>query len=136
MKTPNRQLRSGFLLLEMVLALAIFAAATTGFVVALHRMAEAASLSQSETRVTRILESAMNEAMSLPMLEPGENRYEIEGEKIEIWTVIELMEDLETEEGSILKEMYRIEVTARWYENGVWEERKAETWRYGLMYQS
>lgn len=136
MMTVRQATKRGFLLLEMVLALAIFAMATTGFVVALHRMSQAASMSQNEARVSRILDSAMSEAMSVPMLEPGETRYEIGNTGIEVLTLVEQLDELETDDGAVLQEMFRIKVIARWYENGAWEERVAETWRYGLMYQS
>ena len=43
-----------------------------GFAVALHRMAAAASLAQNELRITRILDSALDETLSLPVLEEGE----------------------------------------------------------------
>ena len=56
----------GFLLLEMVLALAVFGIAATGFAVALHRMSDVAALAQSELRITRILDSALHETISLP----------------------------------------------------------------------
>ncbi len=127
--------RNGFLLLEMVLALAVFGMAATGFVVALHRMSAAASLSQSELRITRILDSALDETISLPVLEAGVTSYTQENTGFEIITEISLLEDLENEQGEMLQEMYRIEVTARWYENREWQERKVETWRYGRMYQ-
>ena len=42
---------------------------------------------------------------------------------------------MENEDGQILQEMYRIEVKARWFENGDWQDRTVETWRYGRMYQ-
>ncbi|NQW99579.1 type II secretion system protein, partial [bacterium] len=63
--------KRGFLLLEMVLALAVFGIAATGFAVALHRMAAVAGLAQSELRITRILDSALDETLSLPVLEEG-----------------------------------------------------------------
>jgi hypothetical protein len=31
--------------------------------------------------------------------------------------------------------MYSIEVEATWFENGQWQKRSADTWRYGRMYQ-
>ena len=54
---------------------------------------------------------------------------------IELDTTIELIEDLENEEGQLLQEMYRIEIAASWYANGEWQDRTVETWRYGRMYQ-
>ena len=71
MKPPPHSVRRGFLLLEMILALAVFGMAATGFAVALHRMASVAALAQSELRITRILDSALDETLSLPTLEEG-----------------------------------------------------------------
>ena len=42
---------------------------------------------------------------------------------------------MENKDGQLLQEMYRIEIKARWFENGEWQERIVETWRYGQMYQ-
>ncbi len=135
MKHPAQLPRRGFLLLEMVLALMVFGMAATGFVVALHRMSAAASFAQSELRLTRILDSALDEILSLPVLEEGETNTTVGETGIELDTTIALIEDLENEEGEILQEMYRIEIRARWYANGQWQERTVETWRYGRMYK-
>ncbi len=120
----------------MVLALAVFGIAATGFAVALHKMAEVASLAQNEMRMTRILDSALNETLSLPVLEEGVTESEVGETGISLQTTIELLEELENEDGQLLQEMYRIEVFARWFENGEFQERMVETWRYGRMYQS
>lgn len=137
MKRSTQTVRNGFLLLEMVLALAVFGIAATGFAVALHRMAAAAELAQNELRITRILDSALDETLSIPVLEEGETEVVIgePGSEIELLTTIELLEDLENEDGQILQEMYRIEVRASWFENRQAQERLVETWRYGRMYQ-
>ncbi len=135
MKRPALIPRRGFLLLEMVLALAVFGMAATGFVVALHRMSDAASLAQSELRITRILDSALDETISLPVLEEGKTNTSVGETGIELDTTIELIEDLMNEDGEILQEMYHIEINARWFANGEWQDRTVETWRYGRMYQ-
>jgi type II secretory pathway pseudopilin PulG len=135
MTLPNHGGKRGFLLLEMVLALAVFSMATTGFVVALHRMSKTADYAQSELRITRILDSALDETLSLPVLEEGETETEVGDTGIELRTIIEPIDDLENEEGMVLQEMYRIEISARWYANGAWQNRQVETWRYGRMYQ-
>lgn len=137
MKRSVHPVRRGFLLLEMVLALAVFGIAATGFTVALHRMAAAAALVQSELRITRMLDSALDETLSLPMLEEGETESEIgeAGHEIKFVTTIEPLEELQNEDGQLLQEMYRIEVKATWFENGQNQERSVETWRYGRMYQ-
>ena len=138
MKSNPPDSRRGFLLLEMVLALAVFGMAATGFTVALNRMAKVAALAQSEMKVTRFMESALDETLSLPVPEEGETESEIEtggGTVITFLTTVELIEDLENEDGQFLQGMYRIEVRATWFENGQNQERKVETWRYGMLYQ-
>ena len=134
--TPNRPpKKTGFLLLEVVLALGIFAIAATGMAVAFHRMAESASLAQTEMRITRILDSALTEQLSFPTLEEGVTQIPVEGTDIELDVVIEPIEDLENQDGELLQEMFHIEITANWFANGAWQSRSAETWRYNLMYQ-
>ena len=125
----------GFLLLEMVLALTVFAMAVTGFVVALHRMSLAASQARDELQVTRILESALNETLSLPVLEEGQMSDVAGDGSIDILVTVEPLEELQNEEGETLNEMFRIGIMARWYENGDWQEREIETWRYARLYQ-
>jgi type II secretory pathway pseudopilin PulG len=135
MNAINPIRKSGFLLLEMVLALAVFGMAATGFTVALNRMAATASLAQSELRITRILDSALEETLSQPTIEEGSDTIEIGETGVELETTIERIEDLLNEEGQQLQDMFRIRITAKWVENGRSQQRSAETWRYGMMYQ-
>lgn len=135
MRTPTTNRPRGFLLLEMVLAISIFAMAATGFVMALQGMSKTAAHAQRELKVTRILESALNETLSLPVLQEGELT-DVAGEgSFDILIRIEPLEDLENEEGETLNEMFRIGIRARWYEEGEWQERAIETWRYSRLYQ-
>jgi len=127
--------RRGFLLFEMILALAVFSIAATAFAVALKRMANVAALAQSELRITRILDGALNETLSIPVLEEGVTTSEVGETGIELETTIKLMDDLENEDGLLLQEMYSITVAAKWFENGAWQDRTVDTWRYGRMYQ-
>jgi type II secretory pathway pseudopilin PulG len=132
---PSRAKPKGFLLLEVVLALGVFAIACTGLTVAFHRMAGTASLAQNELRITRILDSALTEQLSMPMLEEGVTQIPVEGTDIELDVIIEPIEDLENQDGELLQQMFHIKITANWFENGAWQERSAETWRYNPMYQ-
>ena len=107
---PLHSGKRGFLLLEMILALAVFGIAATGFAVALHRMAAVAGLAQRELRITRILESALDETLSLPVLEIGTTNTSVGETGIELDTTVELIEDLQNEDGQPLQEMYLIKV--------------------------
>ena len=134
MISPIQPARRGFLLLEMILALAVFGTAATGFAVALHKMGQAAALAQSELRITRILDSALDETLSLPVLEEGDPTETMVGD-IKMTTTIELLDEMQNEDGQPLQEMFHITVDARWFDNGAWQERSVDTWRYGRMYQ-
>ena len=133
-----RRFRKGFLLLEVLLALGVFGIAATGFAVALHKTADLAATAQRKLKMTRLLESALAEAMSYPVLEEGTTSVavdEMSDQGLEIETTVELLEEMENEDGQLLQEMYRIEVVARWFENGQSREQLAETWRYSRLYQ-
>ena len=135
MRITHQRPSRGFLLLEMVLALAVFAMAATGFVVALQRMSQAATQARDELQVTRILETSLNEVLSLPVLEEGEMSDVTVDGRMDILATVEPMEDLQNENGDTLNDMFRIRISARWYENGEWQEREIETWRYARLYQ-
>lgn len=136
MISPPRQKPSrGFLLLEVVLALAVFSIAATGFAVALNRMGKAADLAQRELRLTRLLDSALDEAMSMPALTLGTSTVTDSTSGIDLVTKVEQLENLLNEDGQTLQDMFSVSVTAHWYEAGQWQNRTVETWRYGRMYQ-
>jgi len=131
--------RAGFLLLEVILALGIFGIAATSFAMALSKTADAAMLAQRRMKITRILDSSLSEALSIPVLEEGSTTLALEerigGAPVEVDTLIEPLPELQNQDGEFLQEMYRIEVSAHWYENGEWLSESAETWRYGRLYQ-
>jgi type II secretory pathway pseudopilin PulG len=131
----NYNRKNGFLLLEVILAIAIFAIACTALTVALHRMSDAAALAQSELRIARILDSALTEQLSFPTLEEGEFQIPIEDSDIELDVEIIPIEDLENQDGELLQQMFHIIITANWFENGQNQSRSVETWRYNPMYQ-
>jgi type II secretory pathway pseudopilin PulG len=130
--------RPGFMLMEVVLAIGIFAMVATGFAIALAKTSDLAQTAQRRMQVNRILDSALTEALSWPALEPGTTSVtlseEIGGATVDVDTVIELIEDMENEDGELLQQMFRIEVSAHWYENGSWQKETAETWRYARLY--
>ena len=132
---PPPQSHPGFLLLEVVLALGVFAIAATGITVSFHRMGQAASLAQQELRITRILDSALTQQLSLPTLQESTTQVPIPDTDIELDIIIAPIKNLENLKGEPLREMYRITITANWFANGTPQTRTAETWRYNLMYQ-
>lgn len=135
-RSGKNRLRKGFLMLEVILALAVFSTAATGFIVAIRKMGMVAQLAQSEMRITRIMESSLSEAVSRPTMEEGTTSINLVEGDTEVITKIESMQDqLQNQDGQALQEMYLITVTAHWIENNEVQERTARTWRYSRMYQ-
>lgn len=132
---PSRSSRPGYLLLEVVIAIGIFATAAVGFSMALNKAADAADLTQREMQITRILRSSLDDAVSRPITEEGTTTEKIEEQNIEIDTTYKKIEDLENKEGQLLQGMWLVTVSAHWYEQGQWKERSAATWRYERAYQ-
>ena len=130
--------RKGFVLLEVVLALAFFAVAATGFITALQRVGQAAELATSEVAITRILDNALLQAYSEPFIEVGETVVELEefGSEAQL-TVTTIVEELELynkdEQG--LPGMVKIRVIAEWFDTVEWQKRTAETWRNINLYR-
>lgn len=138
MKTQSKRPRfsRGYLLLEVVLAMGIFALAATGYTVALQKAADASDMAAREMQITRILQSALDEAISVPNLEEGEMpAVKLEERDIELVTVYEKMEEMENQDGQLLQDMWRITVTAYFMQGDTEMNRSAVTWRYGRLYQ-
>jgi Tfp pilus assembly protein PilV len=132
--TTQRPAR-GFLLLEVVLAMGIFALAATGFTLALQKAADASDMAAREMQVTRMLQSSLDAAISIPVLEEGETSEKLEEREMEIVTLYEKMEEMENVDGQLLQDMWRITVTAYFFQGNTELSRSAVTWRYGRMYQ-
>ncbi|MGJ8695156.1 MAG: type IV pilus modification PilV family protein [Verrucomicrobiaceae bacterium] len=126
--------KRGFLLMEVVLALMVFGIMAVGFTKALAVIRKNSMLVGERMQITQIVDSALTETLMLPTLEEGSTVTDIEERDMEILTVIEPME-IETEEGQLLQEMYRVVVTARWYEDGREKQETAEGWRYLRLYK-
>ena len=133
----------GFVLLEIIIALGLFAAVAVSLVKALHMTSQTAVMIQDGMRVDRVLRSAMTEALSNPYLKEGTQKVDISeltGDDTsffsgELETIVEALE-LENEDGQLLQNMYRIEVIFYWRgSDGEWQEQGVETWRYGNLYR-
>ncbi|MGB2403579.1 MAG: PulJ/GspJ family protein [Akkermansiaceae bacterium] len=133
----------GFVLLEIIIAIGLFAAVAVSLVKALQMTSKTAVMIQDGMRVDRVLRSAMTEALANPYLEEGTEKdsiTELTGDDRsffsgEIETIVEPME-LENEDGQLLQNMYRIAVVFYWRGgDGEWQEQRAETWRYGNLYR-
>jgi len=129
----------GFIMMEVIIAMAFFAITATAFVTALQRVSQVAILAEEEVAIARVIDSAMIDALSRPFLEEGEESKSVaefgELANLEVKTVILPIDFLETDEGELLDQMFRIEIVASWRDGSDIVERKANTWRYAQMYR-
>ena len=147
-----------FVLLEVILALALFSMISVGITGALKQIGESAFLSGEELRVQRKLESWLtryskadfNDQEFRDALPIEEVAGEIFGEVpeademgVDYYAIVEELEemytvrDTEDQQAEIkLNNMYRIRIEAIWGERDSPQQRVAETIRYASLYQN
>jgi len=128
---------SGFVLLEVLLAIALFGMAGLGMVRALNYSAQAAVESQLDIRMMTRLQSALTLASKAREMEEYEYVSDPDDLGVQVQTIVEEMnrEELLNEDGQELQDMWRITVKAFWERNGKFGEMDAQTWRYEPLYQ-
>ncbi|MCB1061337.1 MAG: hypothetical protein KDN20_00285 [Verrucomicrobiae bacterium] len=145
MRTPARYRRkvSAFSLLEVILALGVFAVAGVSLMVALNDIAKASTESVDEARVTSQLRTLLTYYSRQPRIEPFEkidSPSRLMGFPDELpdssgiaYRVLVEPAEFTTAKGEKLNDMFRIEITALRKLPGSGEEviEKAETLRYG-----
>jgi type II secretory pathway component PulJ len=135
MTVPATDRPGGFMLMESVLALLLFAIVGTALMTALNEVGRMAFEARRESVLARLLDSELRRAMTVPTLEEGETRTPLDELGAEVISIVEPMEEMENQDGRLLKQMFRIEVVATWWEDNEEQEISAETWRYGRLYQ-
>ena len=147
-----------FVLLEVILALALFSIISVGITGALKQIGESAFLSGEELRVQRKLESWLtryskadfNDQEFRDALPIEEIAGEVFGEVpetdemgVDYYAIVEELEemytvrDTEDQQAEIkLNNMYRIRIEAIWGERDSPQQRVAETIRYASLYQN
>ncbi|MEN8693551.1 MAG: hypothetical protein ACN4GG_10365 [Akkermansiaceae bacterium] len=120
--------------MENLLALVLFATMAVSLTKVLVAIVRNSALVEERMQITGIVDSALRETLTLPTLEEGQTTIDIEEKDMEILTSVEPME-IENEEGKLLQQMFRVTVSARWYENGRERIETAEGWRYLRLYK-
>ena len=158
----SRRLRGGFILLEVLLALAIFGLVSVGITRALQQIGEVAIRSGEELRIQRKLESWLTRYSKADFRDQDfRSALPIEGEiagqvfdevsayademGVDYYAYVEPLEEMYTlvvrepdgdEQESPLQNMYRIKIEAIWGDSDQERIRVAETIRYESLYQN
>ncbi|MDQ8189979.1 hypothetical protein [Roseibacillus persicicus] len=131
----NLSPKRGFVMMEVVIAVSLFAIVGTAMVVAINDVGNLTFELHRGQRLSRILDSELRRAMSVPNLEEGTETRELAELGVEIETVIEPIEEMENQDGQVLSNMFRIQVTAYWRADGMDQSQTTETWRYARLYR-
>ena len=128
--------RAGFILLESILALALFAIIAVGFTVAIQQVAFTASRSGESMRIQRMLETLLTEASKVVRFEEVEEGLGEDYKGVYYSKLIEEVELLNMDEQE-LQNMWRIAVIAEWEDASGWSMQNiAEMIRYEPLYQN
>ena len=109
MKT-GAQDRNGFILLEQLLALMVFASVGVALATALNEIGRLAFDARREAQLARLLDSELRAVMSLPTLDEFEDTKEIEELDVELTTVVFPIEEMENQDGQLLSRMWLVRV--------------------------
>ncbi len=122
--------RKGFVLLEIVMALGLFALVAVGMTQALDQIAQTSKLARQEAQLLRALDSALAQVVHLPEFTKSRYEFPKSDDGIDAAATIERV-DLYTQEKALLDKMYRIQVEA-WIKDGseVALQRGIETYVY------
>ncbi len=128
--------RRGFILLESILALALFAIVAVGFTVAIQQVAFTANRSGESMRVQRMLETLLTEASKVVRFEEVEEGIGEDDKGVYYSKIIEEIEMQNMDEQE-LQNMWRIAIIAEWEDaSGRTMENVAEMIRYEPLYQN
>ncbi len=139
---PFHRKNAGYVLIEIIIALGLFATVAVSLTKALHVTSRTAHTIQDEMAIGQILQSALIDALSNPDLEEGVFSVpltDITGDEEsffagEVETLVEPLE-LENDNGELLPGMFLIRVTFYWTFENEEHQQSAETWRYNRLYQ-
>lgn len=126
--------QKGFAILEAVLAVLICGVMATGIVLAVKRVANLAFVAKREASLQRIVHNHLMAELTRPRIIEGKNSVQLDEWDIELETEITLKEDLQTQEGTVLNNIFDVTVRAVWWENNDWQKTEATSWRQRELY--
>jgi len=132
--------RKGFLLMEALLAFSIFGIAVTSIVVALNQTAKVSYELNRESWSQTHLQKLMREVITMPVTEeefPRDVTLELPDATAKI--VVTAYTDTTQNEDSLevnLENMYEINITLYWDEDGIEKSKSAQTIHYYPLHQT
>ena len=131
----NQPRHRGMILMELIMAIAIFGMVALGLMRALSIGAQTAVVGQLELRMLLRLQSALTEVSKTQTIKEGTFDYDPDELGVVIRTEIVKLDKLENADGQLLPDMFHIIVRAEYDNFGTKGEMKADTYRYAKLYQ-
>jgi len=125
MRSRHPSRRSGFTLLEAIMACAVFSLAAATVAGGLSLLGDGIANVRQEERIVRTLRTLLEEQRYLRPLREGEQALESPLPGVAFAATVEPFE-AETREGQLVTGLWRVTVTARWKEGNQNRERFAE----------
>jgi len=126
MRTRSRS--HGYLLMEVMLAVGIFAMAGVGLISGLNELSKTYVQSRRINEIRTNLESQLNNARIMPLV-VGKQSLKPDADGVAYETEVALLE-LTNDDKVVLANLYRLTVTAHWNEGNVPQDEKAEVYIY------
>lgn len=126
--------RNGFSLLEVMLALAIFASAGVMLVATINEIGTITMQARTLRNVEQGMESLLDEHSKAPQMMELEKDIKPGPDGIAYKVTVRPLEDLKNQDNQVLNGLFLIRVEARWEEDGQRMDMSAETVRYAGMY--
>ena len=125
------------ILMELVVAIAIFGMVALGLMRALSIGAQTAVVGQLELRMLLRLQSTLTEYSKVQRIEEG-GPFNSDPDDLGVITVTDIvkLDKLENADGQILQDMFHIIVRAEYDNFGTKGEMTADTYRYAKLYQT
>jgi len=131
---PRRLSRNGFMLMEVILALMIFAVIATAYTKAMSSVWRNSTFVKDELVIAQILDSELTKTLYYPELQAGSTERYVPERDMNVETqIVEL--EMENEEGRLLSQMWEVIVIGRYLQDGLTQERVVRGWRYLPLYR-
>lgn len=131
---PRRLSRNGFMLMEVILALMIFAVIATAYTKAMSSVWRNSTFVKDELVIAQILDSELTKTLYYPELQVGSTERYVPERDMNVETqIVEL--EMENEEGRLLSQMWEVIVIGRYLQDGLTQERVVRGWRYLPLYR-
>lgn len=137
MKISGKTTKPGFLLMEAILALAIFCIVITGIVSALSSTASLVNIIRSERWIQKQQQNILIEILTTPAtLEEFQEEKVIPLQEFDAQAFVRVEPlQIENQNGDILRNLYEIEIRTEWQEGYTTRESTLTTTHYYPLYQ-